>query len=53
MKYKNTPPGCKKPFTSWWHEAVNVFLHPSDVFTEFSSHSSQITDFLTPGSLIL
>ena len=25
----------------------------SGVFTEFSSHSCQITDFLTPGSLIL
>ena len=43
----------KKPFTSWWHEDVNGFLHPSGVFTEFSSHSCQITDFLTPGSLIL
>ena len=28
-----------------------VFLHPSGVFTEFSSNSCQITDFLTPGSL--
>ena len=39
--------------TSWWHEDVNGFLHPSGAFTEFSSHSCQITDFLTPGSLIL
>ena len=53
IKYKNTPPGCKKPFTSWWHEDVNGFLCPSGVFTEISSNSCQITDFLTPGSLIL